>query len=175
MLDDARKLPDGKAMLLPRRRAMLDAIEAERARLGLSVDALCVRAALTPGYYRRMLTGQHNGTSGSLRRLAKAVRGQDAALNGVRMLQTLAFDALVAKLLALGVTPLWKARTQAIYITHVEIGLSQGETADLAGVAKQYVGRVTQMMEDRRDSDADFEAAIIGVLAPQYRHEGRAA
>ena len=169
MLDDVRKLPDGKVMLAPRKRRMLDRIEAERRSGGLSIETLCRRAQVTTRHYHRLMRGQSNGTSAMLRRLALGLR-QDGDPTRSDVTRSLAFDGIVLKLQAVRAMTLPEARAQAIYIAHVELGLSQKQTADLAGVSKQFVGKVTQKLEDRRDSDRGFDEAITAIYIFYFQH-----
>ena len=169
MLAEARKLADGKAMTLPRRRAVIAAIEATRQARGIPHEDLCRRAGVTLRCWQLLTAGRRHGTAATLRRLARAAALDPRPLPDA-LVRQLAFDAIMRRLTAGGAAEP-EARARAIYIGHVELGWSQAEAASLAGVSKQFAARVTRRLEERRDEDQAFEAAIAAALAPLHRKE----
>jgi predicted transcriptional regulator len=173
MLDDIRKLPDGKALDPSRARRLLGGIEQARMAAAMSVADLARRAGVSESYYHKLRAGQHLATARTLRRMATALQAR-APLAARDVIEQMAFDGLVGKLLAVDSMSEAQARAQAIYITHVEFGVTQTRAAALAGVSQQFVGKVTRQLEDRRDMDPAFERRIQTVLTPQYARESRA-
>lgn len=170
LIEAAARLPDGKEVSLPRRRGMVEAIEARRKELGLSLEALAREACVSPSSYRRLRNGERGGKARTLRALARALgRPQmpcDIMIHALApVLQVLAFEALKLKLVSGGLVPA-KARDVAIYIAHVELGLSQKLLADMAGLSKQMICRIVRDNEERRDTLPGFEALIAAAITP---------
>jgi transcriptional regulator with XRE-family HTH domain len=169
LLAAARKLPDGKRMALPRRRQIIAAIETERQRLVLPVEELARRAGLSPRSYARIKAGESASCARVLRQLAIALQRPEArqpVTDGAAL--KLMLDGLALMLHAQGL-PQARGRQVAIYMLHVEVGVTQRLVAAVAGVTEQAVSKTTRTVEDLRDGNAAVEAAIAAVMTGPQR------
>jgi DNA-binding XRE family transcriptional regulator len=159
VLTAARKLPDGKRMALPRRRQIIAEIEAERQRLDLSIEELARRAGVAQFTYLRIKSGASASSARVLRQLAIALQRPEAR-------QPVTDGALM--LHAQGLPPA-RGRQVAIYMLHVEVGVTQRLVAAVAGVTEQAVSKTARTVEDLRDANAAIDAAIDAVMTGPQR------
>lgn len=165
-LDGARKLADGKHLSGVRARALLDRIEAARVEAGITVSDLARHAGVTRDCVANLRAGRRSGRAATLRKLAKAIDGaRDAAVVSAdtdRLRDELALAGLTLRLQQAGIVPA-RARRVAVYLGHVELGLSQARVAALAGVTPQAVSKTVRHLENQRDDPA-FEALITRIV-----------
>jgi transcriptional regulator with XRE-family HTH domain len=169
VLTAARKLPDGKRMALPRRRQIIAEIEAERQRLDLSIEELARRAGVAQFTYLRIKSGASASSARVLRQLAIALQRPEArqpVTDGAVL--KLMLDGLALMLHAQGLPPA-RGRQVAIYMLHVEVGVTQRLVAAVAGVTEQAVSKTARTVEDLRDANAAIDAAIDAVMTGPQR------
>jgi transcriptional regulator with XRE-family HTH domain len=158
LLDAAAKLPDNRAVGQRDARRMLAAIEVGRRQAKLSCEDLARLANISLRAYHRYRANHRTPMPAHLRKLARALGGEDQRVREEALLRALAARALEG--LALAIDPK-QGRNIAIYLAHVELGLPQRCLARLYGVSGNRINMLVQRIEERREDGTPLDIALI--------------
>lgn len=158
LIEAAAKLPDHRDVGLIEARRMLAAIEAGRIAAGLSCEDLARLADISLRSYQRYRDHERTPSTGHLRKLARALTGEEQRLRERALMQALAVRALETQ--ATAIDPK-QGRNLAIYLAHVELGLPQRALAKLYAVSGNRINMLVKRIEDRRDDGTALDLALI--------------